>query len=215
LWLFEDAAQAHGAEYKGKRCGSTAHLACLSFYLGKNLGAYGDAGAVTDTDEKLLAKVRKLRDHGRARKYEHEAIGFGERLDALQAAILGVKLLHLGRWGEARRAHATQYNKFLANNAIGTPYESPDGRHVYQLYVVRAERRDDLLAHLKTKEIGEGVHYPIPHHRQPAYLGEGYGDVHLPITEQSAAEVLSLPMYAELSDEQLTYIAEAVKEFQW
>ncbi len=212
LWLIEDAAQAHGAEYQGQRCGSIGSLACFSFYPGKNLGAYGDAGAVTGNDTALLAKVRKLRDHGRVTKYEHDELGFGERMDALQAAILSAKLPYLEAWTEARRAHASLYNKLLADRDIVLPYESPGVRHVYHLYVVRTPHRDALLAHLKARGIDAGIHYPIPLHRQPAYLKQGYGDVSLPIAEQVASEVVSLPMYSELSDEQIAYVAQVVKE---
>ncbi len=213
VWLIEDAAQAHGAEYQGRRCGSLGHLACFSFYPGKNLGAYGDAGAVTGNDETLLAKVRKLRDHGRSSKYEHEMIGYGERLDALQAAVLGAKLPHLEAWTEARRAHAQSYNELLAGCDLDTPYERPEGRHVYHLYVVRTPRRDELAAHLKAQGIATGIHYPVPLHRQPAYLKEGYGEVRLPVTEQAAAEVLSLPIYPEMSAAQIAQVAEAVIGF--
>jgi dTDP-4-amino-4,6-dideoxygalactose transaminase len=212
LWLIEDAAQAHGAEYLGQRCGSIGHLACFSFYPGKNLGAYGDAGAVTGNDGRLLDKVRMLRDHGRTGKYEHDEIGFGERLDALQAAILATKLSWLDTWTEARRAHANLYNQLLAETGVATPYESPNVRHVYHLYVIRARHRDKLLAHLKRSGIGAGIHYPIPLHRQPAYLKRGYGDTSLPDTEQAANEIISLPMYPELSHEQMTYVARVVKE---
>ena len=214
LWLIEDAAQAHAAEYDGKRCGSIGDLACFSFYPGKNLGAYGDAGAVTGNDESLLARVRKLRDHGRTTKYEHDEIGFGERIDALQAAILGAKLPHLEEWTEARRAHARLYNELLSGSRITTPFESPNVRHVYHLYVIRTPHRDTLLEHLKAKGIGAGIHYPIPLHRQPAYLKQGYGDVRLPITEQIASEIISLPMYPELEREQIEYVAQAVNEVQ-
>jgi dTDP-4-amino-4,6-dideoxygalactose transaminase len=212
LRLIEDAAQAVASEYEGKRCGSIGDLACFSFYPGKNLGAYGDAGAVTGNDEALLAKVRKLRDHGRTTKYEHDEIGFGDRIDALQAAILAAKLPHLEDWTEARRAHARQYNELLADAKVITPYEAPNVRHVYHLYVIRVPRRDEILEYLKAKGIGAGVHYPIPVHRQPAYLKEGYGQVSLPITEQVANEIVSLPMYPELSCEQIEYVAQAVKE---
>jgi len=212
LYLIEDAAQAHGAEYKGQRCGSIGHLACFSFYPGKNLGAYGDAGGVTGNDEALLMKVRKLRDHGRLTKYEHDEIGFGERIDALHAAILSAKLPHLEAWTEARRSHARLYNELLAGSNLVTPVESSDVRHVYHLYVIRTERRGAVLDHLKQKGIGAGIHYPIPLHRQPAYLKQGYGDLSLPVTEQAAQEIVSLPMYPELTAEQLTYVAEAVKE---
>jgi dTDP-4-amino-4,6-dideoxygalactose transaminase len=212
LRLIEDAAQAHGAEYQGQRVGSLGHLACFSFYPGKNLGAYGDAGAVTGTDERLLGLVRKLRDHGRTSKYEHELIGTGERLDALQAAILSTKLIHLEAWTEARREHARRYRKGLAGSDLVLPQESPDARHVYHLFVVRARERDKVLKGLRDVGIGAGVHYPLPLHRQPAYLNQGYGSVTLPQTELAAAEVLSLPMYAELTDQQIDEVVQQVRK---
>jgi dTDP-4-amino-4,6-dideoxygalactose transaminase len=211
LWLIEDAAQAIAAEYDGKRCGGIGDLACFSFYPSKNLGAYGDAGAVTGNDETLLAKVRKLRDHGRTSKYEHDELGFGQRIDAIQAAILGAKLPHLEAWTEARRSHARLYNELLSD-AVATPFESENVRHVYHLYVIRTARRDAMLQRLKDKGIDAGIHYPIPVHRQPVYLKLGYGDVSLPITEQAAGEILSLPMYPELQPDQIEYVAQAVKE---
>ena len=212
VWLIEDAAQAVGAEYQGRRCGAIGDLACFSFYPGKNLGAYGDAGAVTGNDESLLAKVAKLRDHGRTTKYEHDEIGFGERMDALQAAILRAKLPHLEDWTKARRAHARLYNELLADCDVVTPFESPDVRHVYHLYVIRTSRRAAMLEHLQSKGIGAGIHYPIPLHRQPAYLKQGHGDVSLPVTERVAGEIVSLPMYPELTREQIEYVAGAVRE---
>lgn len=212
LWLIEDAAQAHGAEYKGRRCGSIGHLACFSFYPGKNLGAYGDAGAVTGNDETLLTKVRKLRDHGRTSKYKHDEIGFGERLDAIQAAVLSVKLKHLDAWTESRRAHAALYNKLLADSELVLPYEAPDVRHVYHLYVVRTPKRDSVLAHLNSNGVGAGIHYPTPLHRQPAYVKRGYSSSRLPITEKVAEEILSLPMYPELESTMLVQIVRLVQE---
>lgn len=213
LRIIEDAAQAHGAEVEGRRCGTIGDLAGFSFYPGKNLGAYGDAGAVTGDDEDLLAQVRKLRDHGRKTKYEHDEVGFGERLDALQAAILGVKLRHLETWTELRRAHAKRYSELLTGSSVELPIEAPGRRHVYHLYVVRSKRRDDLLAHLKAAGVMAGVHYPVPLHRQPAYVSLGYGELQLPETERAAHEVLSLPMYPELTDEQIGTVADAVRTF--
>jgi dTDP-4-amino-4,6-dideoxygalactose transaminase len=212
LFLLEDAAQAHGAEYYGRRCGSIGHLACFSFFPGKNLGAYGDAGAVTGNDEDLLARVRKLRNHGRVTKYEHDEVGFGERMDALQAAILSAKLPHLEGWTEARRAHAARYNELLAGCDVALPFESPEARHVYHLYVIRSPRRDQVIAHLNSRGVDAGIHYPVPLHRQPAYSDLGYPSGSLPVTEQVAAEVLSLPMYPELTGEQIAWVAEAVRE---
>ncbi len=211
LRLIEDAAQAHGAAIDGVRCGTLGDLACFSFYPGKNLGAFGDAGAVTGNDADLLARVRKLRDHGRTTKYEHDEIGFGERLDALQAAILRVKLRHLERWTEQRRDHAGRYRELLSGTSITTPVEADGRRHVYHLYVIRSGARDPLLAGLRDSGIGVGVHYPIPLHRQPAYAAIGYANVSLPETERAAAEVLSLPMYPELTDGQLQAVAHAVR----
>lgn len=213
LYVIEDAAQAHGAKYQGQACGSIGHLACFSFFPGKNLGAYGDAGAVSGNDPELMSRVRRLRNHGRISKYEHEEVGYGERMDTLQAAVLNVKLKCLEAWTEARRSHARLYNELLAGLDLVTPWEAPDVRHVYHLYVLRSSQRDALLAHLKAKGVEAGIHYPVPLHRQPAYLKLGYSDVTLPETEQAAREVLSLPMYPELTAEQINYIAEQIKEF--
>ena len=214
LWVIEDAAQAHGAEIDGRPCGSIGHLACFSFYPGKNLGAYGDAGAVTGNDVAVLDRIRMLRDHGRTSKYEHIEIGFAERIDALQAAILGAKLPHLEEWTESRRRLAACYSRLLADHDVVTPDETAGVRHVYHLYVVRSSKRDGLLAHLRGAGIAAGIHYPIPLHRQPAYVGRGYGSVRLPHTERAAAEVLSLPMYPELSDQQQQAVVDAVGSFR-
>jgi dTDP-4-amino-4,6-dideoxygalactose transaminase len=212
LWCIEDAAQAHGAEYKGRRCGSIGHLACFSFFPGKNLGAYGDAGMVTGMDRSLLDRVRKLRDHGRVSKYEHDELGFCERMDALQAAVLAAKLPYLEDWTEARRRNAARYSDLLRDCGLPLPHEAADARHVYHLYVVRTPHRDRVLQHLQAKGVAAGVHYPIPVHRQPAYAGRGYATLSLPVTEALAGEVLSLPMYPELTPEQIAYVAETVRE---
>jgi dTDP-4-amino-4,6-dideoxygalactose transaminase len=213
FWIIEDAAQAHGAEYNGQRCGTIGHLACFSFYPGKNLGAYGDAGMVTGNDDRLLARIRSLRNHGRTNKYEHQEIGAGERLDALQAAILSAKLPHLEEWTEARRSHALLYNTMLANSPVITPCAAPQARHVYHLYVIRIKERDPLLTHLRAQGIDAGIHYPIPLHRQPAYRNCGYESVHLPHTEQAANEVLSLPIFPEMTQTQIAYVVSTTKEF--
>lgn len=212
LRLIEDAAQAHGSAYRGTRVGGFGDLACFSFFPGKNLGAYGDGGAVTGNDEELLARVRRLRDHGRTTKYEHVELGFGERLDALQAAVVAVKLDYIDAWNDARRAHAVRYHEVLEGCPIARPEASPDVRHVYHLYVIRAEGRDALLDRLKARGVSAGVHYPIPVHRQPVYMRQGYDRLSLPLTERAAQEVLSLPMYPELSDEQIGHVAAAVRE---
>jgi dTDP-4-amino-4,6-dideoxygalactose transaminase len=214
LRIVEDAAQAHGAEYKGRRCGTLGDLATFSFFPAKNLGGFGDGGGVTGNNEELLHTVSILRNHGRTKKYEHEELGFGERLDALQAAILGAKLPHLEAWTEARRAHACRYEELLADcEQVTAPPVGPEMRHVYTYYVIRAQRRDELLNHLNAQGVGAGIHYPLPLHQQPAYLKLGYGDVSLPVTERVAAEIVSLPMFAELTDEQLVYVTDTIKEF--
>lgn len=212
LWLIEDAAQAHGAEVDGNRCGSIGHAACFSFYPGKNLGAYGDAGAVTSNDRALLERIRSLRDHGRSSKYEHDEIGYSERMDGLQGAILSAKLPYLERWTEQRRAHARSYSELLRGLDVVVPVEGAGVRHVYHLYVIRTARRDELLAHLRAAGVMAGVHYPVPLHRQPAYVALGYTDS-LPHTELAADQVLSLPMYPELSAEQIHHVVASVQEF--
>jgi dTDP-4-amino-4,6-dideoxygalactose transaminase len=213
LRVIEDAAQAHGAEYGGRRCGALGDLACFSFYPGKNLGAYGDAGAVTGSDPALIERVRKLRDHGRTSKYEHDMVGYGERLDALQAAILGVKLRHIEAWTAARRRGAARFGELLHHVPVKLPPEVAGSRSAFHLYVIRLPRRDALAVHLKGLGIATGIHYPIPLHRQPAYLAQGYGDVHLPETERAAAEVLSLPLYPELTEEMIARVASGVAGF--
>lgn len=212
LWVVEDAAQAHGAEFHGQRVGAIGHLGCFSFYPGKNLGAYGDGGMVVGNEPELLERVRRLRNHGRMSKYEHLEVGWGERLDALHAAVLGVKLRYIEEWTELRRAHARSYSELLADAEVVTPFVAPDVRHVFHLYVICVARRDDVLSYLREKGIGAGIHYPIPLHQQPAYRNSDIGHVSLHVTERVAQEVLSLPMYPELREEQIAYVVEAVKE---
>jgi len=211
LAVVEDAAQAHGARYRGKACGTIGSLGCFSFYPGKNLGAYGDGGAVTGNDPELLAHVRKLRDHGRTSKYEHDEIGYGERLDALQAAVLGAKLAHLADWTVARRRHARRYSELLAGADVITPSEDPLDEHVFHLYVVRSERRDALHRHLVDAGVGAGIHYPVPLHRQLAY--RDLPAVSLPATELAASQVLSLPMFPELSNDQIEFTSDLIGRF--
>jgi dTDP-4-amino-4,6-dideoxygalactose transaminase len=213
LRVIEDAAQAHGSEVDGRRTGTIGDLACFSFYPGKNLGAYGDAGAVTGNDESLLASVRKSRDHGRMSKYEHDEIGYGERIDALQAAILGVKLPHLEAWTQQRRDVAARYDEGLADLPITLPIQAPGRRHVYHLYVIRCDSRDALLAHLKASGVDGGVHYPVPLHLQPAYASLGMHPGDLPQTERAAAAVLSLPLYPELTEDRQAVVIDAVRSF--
>ena len=208
LVVIEDAAQAHGATYNGSIVGNLGKLACFSFYPGKNLGAYGDAGAMATNDEELANKVRMLANHGRLKKYEHEMEGYNSRLDTLQAAILLVKLRHLKNWTEKRREHAALYTKLLSQSPeIITPSIQPGGAHVFHLYVVRVQHRDHVQQALKATGIATGIHYPIPLHLQPAYRYLGFPLGAFPVAEHFAGEILSLPMYPELTTEHIEHIS--------
>jgi dTDP-4-amino-4,6-dideoxygalactose transaminase len=210
LIVVEDAAQAHGAEYKGRRAGSMGDIGCFSFYPGKNLGAFGDGGAVTTGSEAYARKVRLLRDWGAERKYCHVAKGYNFRLDEIQAAILRVKLRRLEAWTELRRQHARAYSSLLADAPVRVPAEARDARHVYHLYAVRTPDRDRVLGELHAAGIQAGIHYPIPVHLQPAYANLGYAHGDFPESELAAAEVLSLPLYPELTPDALERVARAV-----
>jgi dTDP-4-amino-4,6-dideoxygalactose transaminase len=213
--VIEDAAQAHGSDYRGRRIGSLGTMACFSFYPGKNLGAYGDAGALVTNDDELAHKIRMLRDHGRTTKYEHEVTGFGYRLDGIQGAVLDVKLKYLPEWTDKRRAHADYYTELLANvdDSIVTPYEPAHLKAVYHLYVIRTRKRDQLLQYLKEHNIEAGIHYPVPLHVQPVYKNLGYKRGDFPATEQAAQEILSLPIYPELTHAQMERVVETMREF--
>ncbi|HAJ34030.1 MAG TPA: erythromycin biosynthesis sensory transduction protein eryC1 [Candidatus Atribacteria bacterium] len=211
--IIEDAAQAHGAEYKGEKVGSIGDVGCFSFYPGKNLGAYGDAGMVVTNSEEIAEKIKLQRNHGRiTKKYEHDIEGYSSRLDNLQAAILRVKLRHLNKWNDMRRKNAKKYNELLINiGGITTPYEADYAKHVYHLYVIRTEDRDKLREELKSNGIATGIHYPIPLHLQPAYNYLGYKRGDFPVTEKASQEILSLPMFAELKEKQIIKIVETIK----
>ena len=229
LYVIEDAAQAIGARYKGRRVGSIGHAGCLSFYPTKNLGAYGDGGMVVTNDAALSEKVDILRRQGGKKKYHAEVLGFNSRLDSLQAAILGVKLKYLDDWNEGRRQMAGRYNELLAGLPVKTPYESPDAYHVYHQYTIRAPQRDALAAYLKEREVGTMIYYPVPLHLQGLYASLGYGEGSpsttlrqgsgqgsgrcLPASEAASREVLSLPMYPELTEVQQQEVARAIREF--
>ena len=207
LIVIEDACQSHGSEYKGRRCGSMGLLGCFSFYPGKNLGAYGEGGAIVTSDPALATKVRLLRSWGEEVRYEHKHRGFNYRMDGVQGAVLGVKLKYLEAWTEARRSHAAEYTRRLTGTAASAPTERPASRHVYHQYVVRVPERDAWRAALTEAGVQTGVHYPIPVHLQPAYADLGYSSGDFPIVEQAAAEVLSLPMFPEMTDQQIESIA--------
>ena len=212
LIILEDAAQAIDAEYQGRKL-PIHETAIFSFFPAKNLGAYGDAGAIITTDQKIASMVAKLRDHGRIDKYNSDVIGYGERLDALQAAILNVKLNHLPEWTIQRRTKSYYYNLLLQDcSQLVLPYEESYGKKVYYMYVLRTKFRDKLLKELSLKGINCGIHYPIPLHLQPALNYLGYKEGDFPVAEKAAQEILSLPMYPELTLEQVEYIANQVKE---
>jgi len=213
LYVVEDAAQAHGAQYKGQTAGSLGNMGCFSFYPGKNLGAYGEAGAVVTNDASLAEKIRMLRDHGQKQKHEHAWIGWNSRMDGFQGAILNVKLKYLSEWNEARRRCARRYNELLENSSIVTPAEADYARHVYHIYAIRTRNRDNLKNALAKKGIHCGIHYPVPIHLQPAYAFLGYQKGSFPVTEKCAQELLSLPMYPELTAEQIETVTTAIADF--
>jgi dTDP-4-amino-4,6-dideoxygalactose transaminase len=211
LKLIEDAAQAHGATYDGRPVGSWGDVSCFSFYPGKNLGAFGDAGALITNNDEIAETVCVLRDHGRKSKYEHLCVGYNYRLDSIQAAVLSVKLKYLPEWTEQRRQLAALYDQLLKNSAIKAPYVDPLAKHVYHLYVVKTDRRDELREYLQKNGVASGIHYPIPLHLQPAYQSLHYQQGDLPVTEQVANEILSLPLFPGQTTEQIQYAAELVK----
>lgn len=210
LKVIEDAAQAHGARWRGRRAGSIGDAACFSFYPGKNLGAFGDGGAVVSQDEDLIERIRMLANHGRLEKYTHKMEGVNSRLDGLQAAILRVKLRHLDEWNQSRRRHADLYFETLSGSELRMPVVDENAQPVWHLFVVRVSDREAFQQKLKEEGIATGVHYPIPLHLQPAYE---YLDIplgSLPVTEQVSREVVSLPMYPELTEEQLAKVAGSI-----
>ena len=213
LYVIEDAAQAHGAEYKGRRAGSLADAGCFSFYPGKNLGAFGEAGAVVTNNDDLQEKIRVLRDHGQIRKYHHTMVGWNARMDGIQGAVLRIKLRHLEKGNELRRSHAAQYDRALSGlEDIVTPYADSYARHVYHIYAIRVGERDEVIRRLGEMGIACGIHYPVPVHLQEAYSNLGYEVGSFPIAEQAAKEFVSLPMFPELTPAQVEIVTESVKE---
>jgi len=210
LKVIEDAAQAHGARWRGRRVGSIGDVACFSFFPGKNLGAYGDAGGVVSRDEDLIRRIRMLANHGRMDKYVHQIEGVNSRLDNLQAAILRVKLRRLDTWNAARERHARRYCEILSNCGVILPVVHPEVETVWHLFVIKVQDRDRLQTELNERGIAAGVHYPVPLHRQPAYQHLGIPEGALPVTEQVASRILSLPMYPELTEDQIAAVGKAV-----
>jgi dTDP-4-amino-4,6-dideoxygalactose transaminase len=216
LKILEDAAQGHGSVYKGRRIGSIGDMACFSFYPGKNLGAYGDGGAIVTNNDELALKARMIANHGRIGKYDHEMEGVNSRLDGLQAAVLSVKLNHLEKWNEMRRKNAYLYNKYLADTDLVTPVEIPEVSAVYHLYIVGVEKeaRKSLQDHLQSKGISTGIHYPIALPNLTAYAYLGHSEKDFPEATKASHEILSLPMFPELTEGQIRYVAEAIREFR-
>ncbi len=212
--VVEDACQAHGAKYRGRRVGSFGAVGCFSFYPGKNLGAYGEGGAVVTNDADLAARIRRLRDHGQAQKYQHAEVGYNARLEGIQGAVLGVKLRHLDRWNALRRSHAEYYASRLAGTGVQCPEVKSDRESVFHLYVVRCDDREGLRTHLNARGVQTGLHYPIPLHLQPAYKSLGYREGDFPVSEDWASRGLSLPMFAELTRAQLEETVEGVLAFE-
>lgn len=213
LTVIEDAAQAHGAEYKGRRCGSLGHLACFSFYPGKNLGAYGEGGIVATSSPEMARTLRMLRDWGAEKKYEHVLKGFNYRMEGVQGAVLRIKLRHLEKWTEARRAHAAAYRQALSASTLALPVELAGTRHVYHVFAVLSPQRAQLADWLNTRGVQTGIHYPYPVHLLPAYAGLGYAAGSFPVSERIAQQELSLPMFPEMTPEQRDYVCAATLEF--
>lgn len=211
--VIEDAAQAHNALYKNKKAGSIGDISCFSFYPGKNLGAYGEAGAVCTNDEDAAQKLVLLRQHGELKRYYHDVIGDNCRMEAIQGAVLGVKLKYIEEWTEKRRKNAEAYSKLLKKSDVVLPYEAEYARHVYHIYAIRAKNREQLRDFLGKNGISTGIHYPIPVHLQKAYYFMGINKGSFPIAEKTAEEILSLPMYPELSEEQIEYISNNIHNF--
>jgi len=211
--VIEDAAQAIGSEYKGRRAGSIGHVGCFSFFPSKNLGAFGDGGMVTTNDAAIADKLVSLREHGQTEKYFYWTVGANSRLDALQAAILLVKLRHLDDWSNGRAKNAEHYNRCFAGSAVGTPHRETHSRHIYNQYMVRVGKRDALEAHLKEKGVGCALYYPLPLHLQTCFKDLGYKEGDLPESEAAARETLSIPVFTELRQEELDYVADTILEF--
>jgi dTDP-4-amino-4,6-dideoxygalactose transaminase len=220
LSVIEDACQAHGAEYfsvgqnRWFKAGSMGRAAAFSFYPGKNLGACGEAGAVTTQDAAVADKIKMLREHGQVKKYYHDIEGYNGRLDAIQAGLLHAKLAHLARWNGERREHAMEYNRLLAaNESVTCPIEPSLSRAVYHLYVIRTQDRDRMIRHLNEVGIGTGIHYPVPLHMQKAYAGLGYMPEDFPVSACVAKEILSLPMFPHLTAGQIARVVSRVRSF--
>ncbi|MBN2012306.1 DegT/DnrJ/EryC1/StrS family aminotransferase [candidate division KSB1 bacterium] len=214
LTIIEDACQAHGAMYRSKKVGALGQAGCFSFYPGKNLGAYGEGGMVTTDDEAMYQEMRVLRDHGSQNKYHHIRVGYNYRLSGFQGAVLRVKLKYLDKWTEARRRNAAYYDRILRDFKVTTPGVLNDVRHVYHLYITQVDQRDELQQFLQSHGVATGLHYPVPVHLQEGYQFLGYHEGDFPVTEQGCRRILSLPMFPELTEQQMQYVAQKIGEFQ-
>jgi dTDP-4-amino-4,6-dideoxygalactose transaminase len=214
LRVIEDACQAHGAQYKGLRVGSIGDIGCFSFYPGKNLGAYGDGGAIITNDAGLAEKIRMLRQYGERVKYVHPILGYNSRLDTLQAAVLLTKLRYLDQWNEKRRNVAEVYRDRLSDTDVTVPVEKSEVRHVYHLFVIEHKRRDDLLAALREKHIFCGIHYPIPLNQQKPYSSAKTIPKNVPVASEISKNILSLPMFPEISESQIELVVKAIRNFR-
>lgn len=213
LWVLEDACQAHGALYKGKRVGGLGLAACFSFYPGKNLGAYGEGGAVVTDDTALAVRIQKLRNHGGLQKYSHEFIGMNARLEGIQGAILRTKLPHLDQWNELRRQHAGEYSSLLKDLGLRLPQEASYARSVFHLYAIRTPHRNDLNDYLNQEGIGSLIHYPKSNHLLPCFQYLGYREGDFPVTESVSKDILSLPLYPELTLKQIQEVTQTIRTF--
>ncbi|HXF99769.1 MAG TPA: DegT/DnrJ/EryC1/StrS family aminotransferase [Bacteroidota bacterium] len=213
LRVIEDAAQALGAAYKGKKVCTFGDIGCISYFPSKNLGAFGDAGMVVTNDPELAERMRMITVHGSKTRYYHDILGLNSRLDTLQAVVLSVKLKYLDEWNQTRRRAAARYNELLRDTPVTTPYVAPHCTHIFHQYTLRAPRRNELSEHLKAKGIPHAIYYPVPLHLQKAFAVAGKGKGDFPVAEQAAEEVISLPMHTELTEEQLVYITDAIREF--
>jgi dTDP-4-amino-4,6-dideoxygalactose transaminase len=213
LSLIEDACQAHGAKYKGKVVGTFGEISCFSFYPGKNLGAYGEGGALVTNNAAYAARARSLREHGSTQRYYHDEVGFNYRMEGIQGAVLGIKLKHLDRWTQERRRVAHRYHELLADTPLQLPVEADYAENAYHLYVVRHPRRDDLKKHLEANKVGCALHYPVSLHMQKCYAHLGHKAGDFPVAEKAARECLSLPIFPEMTETQIERVSEVIHEF--
>jgi dTDP-4-amino-4,6-dideoxygalactose transaminase len=213
LPLIEDACQAHGAKYKGKVVGTFGEISCFSFYPGKNLGAYGEGGALVTNNAAYAARARALREHGSTQRYYHDEIGFNYRMEGIQGAVLGIKLKHLDKWTRERRRVAHRYHELLADTPLQLPIEADYAEGAYHLYVVRHPQRDDLKKHLEANKVGCALHYPLSLHLQKCYAHLGYKAGDFPVAEKAARECLSLPIFPEITEAQIERVSDVIHDF--